>query len=316
MGAGFGATPSRATDDMNISVCIATHRRTDRLALLLDDLARQTLLPDEVVVVDNDAGGSAREVIEARRAHAPYALHYGIQPERNIAKTRNATVALASGAWLAFLDDDERARPEWLERLVKAARDFQADGVLSPVEPLVPDHAPGWIRRGRFYDFPHLPDGAIVPLNRMRFGNVLLDGARLRAEPGPFDVRYGLMSGEDSDLLIRLAAKGARIVWTESAPVYEPVEDARLSLRWLLQRALGGGQGFARNKLAGMYGRVGHLHRIVLFGQVLAQMLVALLLALLCAPLGRHRAARWLVRAAANLGKLSVFWGWRYQEYA
>jgi succinoglycan biosynthesis protein ExoM len=301
---------------VSISVCIATHRRTDRLALLLDDLARQTLLPDEVVVVDNDAGGSARAVIEARRAHSPYALRYDIQPERNIAKTRNATVALAGGAWLAFLDDDERARPEWLERMVKAARDFKADGVLSPVEPLVPDHAPAWIRRGRFYDFPHLPDGATVPRNRMRFGNVLLDGVRLRAEPGPFDVRYRLMSGEDSDLLIRLAAKGARIVWTESAPVYEPVEDARLSLRWLLQRALSGGQGFARNRLAGMYGPVGHLHRLALFGQMLAQLLVALLLALLCAPLGRHRAARWLVRAAANLGKLSVFWGWRYQEYA
>jgi succinoglycan biosynthesis protein ExoM len=301
---------------MNISVCIATHRRTDRLALLLDDLARQTLLPDEVVVVDNDAGGSARAVVEAQRARSPFALRYDIQPERNIARTRNLTVALASGAWLAFIDDDERARPEWLERLVTAARQFKADGVLAPVEPLVPEHAPRWIRRGRFYDFPHLPDGAVVPLNRMRFGNVLLDGARLRAEPGPFDVRYGLMCGEDGDLLIRMVAHGARIVWSETAPVYEPIEDARLSLRWLLQRALSGGQEFARKTLDGKYGPVGPARRIVLFARVLAQMLLAALLGLLCAPLGRHRAAQWLVRAAANLGKLSVFWGWRYQEYA
>jgi glycosyltransferase involved in cell wall biosynthesis len=183
-----------ATDDKKISVCIATHRRTDRLALLLDDLALQTLLPDEVVVVDNDAGGSARVVVEAHRARAPYALRYDIQPERNIAQTRNLTVALASGAWLAFIDDDERARPEWLERLMKAAREFKADGVLAPVEPVVPEHAPPWIRLGHFYDFPHLPEGATVPRNRMRFGNVLLDGARLRAESGPFDVRYGLMA--------------------------------------------------------------------------------------------------------------------------
>jgi succinoglycan biosynthesis protein ExoM len=33
-------------------------------------------------------------------------------------------------------------------------------------------------------------------------------------------------------------------------------------------------------------------------------------------PLGRHRAAQWLTRAAANLGKLSIFWGWHYHEYA
>jgi len=301
---------------MNISVCIATYRRTDRLALLLDDLARQTLLPDEVVVVDNDAGGSARAVVEGLRAHSPYALRYDIQPERNIARTRNLTVALAGGAWLAFIDDDERARPEWLERLVAAAQEFKADCVLSPVEPLVPDHAPAWIRNGRFYDFPHLPEGAVVPLNRMRFGNVLIAAARLRAEPGPFDVRYALMCGEDSDLLIRLAAKGARIVWSETAPVYEPVVDARLSLRWLLQRALSGGQGFARLALEGKYGPVGYVRRIALFARALAQLLLAALLGLLCVPLGRRRMAQWLVRAAANLGKLSVFWGWRYQEYA
>jgi succinoglycan biosynthesis protein ExoM len=255
-------------------------------------------------------------VIETLRARAPYALRYDIQPERNIARTRNLSVALASGAWLAFIDDDERARPEWLERLVTAARDFKADCVLAPVEPLVPEHAPAWIRRGRFYDFAHLPDGAIVPLNRMRFGNVLLDGAWLRAEPGPFDVGYGLMTGEDADLLIRLAAKGARIVWSESAPVYEPIEDARLSLRWLLQRALSGGQEFARKTLDGKYGPVGRVRRIVMFARALAQLVLAALLALFCLPLGRRRAAQWLVRAAANFGKLSVFWGWRYHEYA
>jgi succinoglycan biosynthesis protein ExoM len=33
-------------------------------------------------------------------------------------------------------------------------------------------------------------------------------------------------------------------------------------------------------------------------------------------PAGRHRAARWLITASANLGKLSVFWGWRYRAYA
>ncbi|MDE2219238.1 MAG: glycosyltransferase [Gammaproteobacteria bacterium] len=301
---------------MEITVCIATYRRSDRLALLLDDLARQSLRPDEVVVVDNDATGSARAVVEAMRPQAPYALRYAIQPERNIARTRNLTVALAGGDWLAFIDDDERARPRWLASLVAAAREFNADCVLAPVEPQVPEHAPAWIRGGHFYDFPHLPEGAIVPLNRMRFGNVLLAGARLRAEPGPFDVRYGLMTGEDADLLIRMAAKGARIVWTETAPVYEPIEDTRLSLHWLLQRALSGGQEFARKTLDGKYGPVSRAQRFRLFARALAQMALAALLALLCLPSGRRRVAQWLVRAAANLGKLSVFWGWRYHEYA
>ena len=301
---------------MKISLCIATYRRTDRLAALFDDIARQTRLPDEVIVVDNDAGGSARAVVDARAGRQPFPIHYAVQPKRGIAITRNLTVQMASGDWLACIDDDERAPPAWLAQLVEAAARFGADGVLAPVVPVVPDNAPGWIRRGSFYDFPRMASGGIVPLNRLRFGNVLLRGEPLRAEPGPFNPSYGLMTGEDGDLLARMANKGARIVWCDEAIVTEPVEKARLSLRWLLQRALSGGQEFARKTLAGTYGSVTLARRIKLFIQAFGQMAVAGLLALVSFPAGRHRAVGWLIKASANLGKLSVFWGWNYSEYA
>ena len=58
-----------------------------------------------------------------------------MQPERNIALTRNRTVSLADGDWLAFIDDDERAPESWLQQLLEAATAHGADGVLAPVEP-------------------------------------------------------------------------------------------------------------------------------------------------------------------------------------
>lgn len=303
---------------MKISLCIATYRRTDRLEALLGDLARQTLPPFEVSVVDNHADGSARPVVERCRAQGlPFALHYDIQPERNIAKTRNRTVELCpAGDWLAFIDDDERAPPGWLAQLAAAAETHRADVVLGPVVPLVPDSAPAWIRRGRFYDFPRLPTGSIVPLNRMRFGNVLARGAALRAEHGPFDVSFGLIAGEDGDLLVRMVRHGARVVWCDEAIVTEPVEASRLSLHWLLQRAFGGGQEFARKTLTGSYGPVGAGDRAGFFVRAAAQLAVATGLAALSLPLGRHHAAQWLIRAAANYGKLSMLRGRRYAEYA
>jgi succinoglycan biosynthesis protein ExoM len=295
---------------MKLSVCIATYRRTERLDQVFDDLLRQTLLPDQVVVVDNDAAGSARAVAEKHRlGGAPFRIDYDIQPDRNIAKTRNLTVALCGADWLAFIDDDERAPPTWLQRLMEAADLHQADGVLSPVEPRLPDDAPGWIRRGRFYDFPHQDEGAPVPLNCMRFGNVLLKGDWLRNEPGPFDERYRLATGEDGDLLVRLVHKGAKIVWTEQAPVFEPVESTRMSLRWLMRRAFSGGQEFARQTLRGRYAPLNWRGFLVFFCRVTLQFVVAGILALVCWPIGRHRAAGWLITAWANLGKLSAFWG-------
>jgi len=299
---------------MSVSICIATYRRPGRLAELLDDLTRQEYLPDEVIVVDNDAGGSARAAVEQCRAQCPpFALHYDIQPLKNIALTRNRTVELAQGDWLAFVDDDERAPPGWLAQLLDCAGRTRADGVLGPVVPLVPPQAPAWIRKGRFYDWARLPTGALVPPNRLRFGNLILRGALLRGATPPFDPAYGLTGGEDGDLLTRLAQRGALLRWCDEAIVTEPVEAARLSLGWLLRRALRGGQDFARHSLAGRYGRSG---RPALLARALLQALLALLLAVLLLPLGRHRAVRWLTRASANLGKLSVFCGWHYREYA
>ena len=302
---------------MNISVCIATWRRPGRLRALLEDLAGQSLLPAEVVVVDNDAAASAAGTVgEFARRRPPFRLRYAVQPLRNIALTRNRTVELARGDWLAFVDDDERAPPQWLQQLAAAAERYDSACVLGPVDPAVPSEAPAWIRRGRFYDFPRLASGSVVPLNRLRFGNVLIKAAPLRAEPGPFNVAYGLRTGEDGDLLARLARKGLLIVWCDEAIVVEPVEPARLSLYWLLQRALSGGQEFARKSIAGLYGQLGAAGRTRLFAQALAQLLVAALLAVLTLPAGRHHAAHWLTRASANLGKLSVLWGWHYNEYA
>ena len=302
---------------MNISVCIATHRRPERLRALLDDLAQQQRLPQEVVVVDNDAAGSARSVVEsAQAADAPFPIHYDIQAQKNLALTRNRTVALAQGDWLAFIDDDERAPPEWLDRLTDAAARFEVEGVLGPVEPVLPAAAPAWLHRGRFYHWVRMNTGTIVPINQLRFGNVLLSAALLRTQTPVFDPAYGLTGGEDGDLLARLVQKGAHIIWCDDAVVTEPVEPSRLSLRWLLLRSLRGGQDFARHVLAGRHGSVTASRRTRLFLRAFAQMTAAGALAPLCLPLGRHVAAHWLTKAAANLGKLSAFVGLHYHEYA
>lgn len=302
---------------MRLSLCIATYQRPERLRVLLDDLVRQRQLPDEVVVVDNDVAGSAHWVVHQRlKAGAPFPIHYDIQPVQNISLTRNRTVELAQGEWIAFIDDDERASPGWLDRLCTAALGYGADGVLGPVQPQVPSDAPAWIRRGRFYAWARMRTGTVVPPNKLRFGNVLLRGSLLRGVVPPFNIQYGLTGGEDGDLLMRLVQRGARVIWCDEAVVLEPVEASRLSLRWLLLRALRGGQDYARHRLNGRLGEIGTTGSTRLFLRALVQAGAAAGLALLSWPRGHHRAAYWLVKASANLGKMSVFLGWHYREYA
>jgi succinoglycan biosynthesis protein ExoM len=301
---------------ITVSICIATYRRPERLAALLHDLAQQRKVPDEVIIVDNDAAASARAVVARHQGiPCPFPIRYEVQPLKNISLTRNKTVELAQGEWLAFIDDDERAAPTWLEQMLAAAHQFGADGILGPVVPILPESAPAWIQRGRFYDFPRMATGTVIAPNRLRFGNVLLRGALLRGLRGPFDPAYGLTGGEDGDLLARLGQHGARLVWCDEAIVQEPVEANRLSLQWLLRRALSGGQDLARHTLAGRYGKMSRWSHCRFFLRALLQMFAAALLALVSWPLGRHVAAHWLVKVSANFGKFSVLWGGQYREY-
>lgn len=303
-----------------VSICMATYRRADQLVMLLNDLASQTRCPDEIVIVDNDPAGSARPVVEKfREAHQPnITVIYAIQPQKNIALTRNMTLALASHPWIAFIDDDERASHSWLETLISCAEKQKAKVVLGPVIPVVPSNAPNWIRKGNLYECPRMPTGTVVPLNTMRIGNALMHKSALHGEAQAFDPAYGVTGGSDSDLLTRIAQKGIRIVWCDEALVEEPVDVKRMTLNWILKRAMRGGQDYARHFLKGRLtssppslGR-----RILFFSRASIQMAVAACLSLVTLPLGKHHAAFWLAKTWANFGKLAVLSGWLYREYA
>jgi succinoglycan biosynthesis protein ExoM len=306
----------------SVSVCIPTFKRVDRLELLLDDIAQQTYPCNEIVVVDNDADGSAKALIEQFRqkvctSHPMLSIKYEIQPIKNISITRNRTIALATGEWLAIVDDDERAPKDWVELLLQAAKKYSADAIIAPVVPVVPDYAVGWIRRGNFYETPRsATTGQQVPRDHYRFGNILLRAAVLRNEPGPFDPAYGNTGGEDGDLLCRLELKGIKLVWSDEAIVKEPVEQKRLSANWLWMRAMRGGQDLARHILKGRYGSIGFFGKAAFSCRAFAQLIAAAILAVIVLPLGRHQSMKWVIKVAANFGKLSYFWGWHYREYA
>jgi succinoglycan biosynthesis protein ExoM len=297
-----------------VSVCVCTFRRPAALARLIDLLAEQRPAAiDELVVVDNDARGSARATCHA--VTAPFPVHYAIEPEQNIARARNRAVALARGEWLAFLDDDELPPEDWLARLRDAAARYEADAVLGPVLGTPPPDAPRWVREGRFFERRRFATGTAVPRNEFRIGNALVRRACLARLAGPFDPAYGLTGGEDGDMLCRLARAGARIVWCDEAAVLEPVERSRLRPRWLLRRAWRGGNDYARHFLAGHYGPHGPLARALFAAQAAAQAVAALLLALVAAPFGRARWLRRLRQAWANAGKLAALGGRHLEEY-
>ena len=69
------------------------------------------------MVVDNDARESARSIVQSWSERSRVPIAYMVEPRQNIALARNASVALATGDLVAFVDDDEEPSSDWLCRL-------------------------------------------------------------------------------------------------------------------------------------------------------------------------------------------------------
>ncbi len=108
-----------------VSVCMATRNREAALREALDSLRYQTYSPIEVILVD-DASDERSMVDTLERLDGEFAGR-GWSIERlavrsGPAAARNAAATRARGEFLLFMDDDNLARPEEIERFVDAAQ--------------------------------------------------------------------------------------------------------------------------------------------------------------------------------------------------
>jgi glycosyltransferase involved in cell wall biosynthesis len=226
---------------MEISVCIATYRRPGGLARLLRslELQRGDVPAFEVIVVDNDAAGSAAAVCAgfANRLR----LRHLVEPVRGIAVARNRAVGASLGRFLAFIDDDNEACPNWLASLHREAEARQADGVFGPVIYKFDKPPPVWILNCGLFDEPVFVTGDRVPWYWTRTSNAYVRRDALPDAAAPFDVGLALIGGEDVDLFARMVDRGARLFAAADACVFEHREAARLSARWLVRRSFRNG---------------------------------------------------------------------------
>src|SRR5512145_2865383 len=146
----------------HICVCICTYKRPDLLSKLLSALQNQKtedLFTYSAVVVDNDIRQSARDTVSALQKTSSIRIDYHVEPEQNIALTRNRAVDNARGNYIAFIDDDEFPIPEWLLNLYKALIRYKVDAVLGPVRPYYPDQTPRWLIKSRLCERPEHKTG-------------------------------------------------------------------------------------------------------------------------------------------------------------
>ncbi|HFC53575.1 MAG TPA: glycosyltransferase [Gammaproteobacteria bacterium] len=295
-----------------VDVCVATYRRPRLLKKLLLSLLAQELddaVSYRIVVVDNDASASARQVVMDVSAIAEVEVIYDVEPEQNISLARNRAISLAKGDMIAFIDDDEYAEPDWLQKLLDAVENWQADAVFGPVITVYPPNTPGWIKRGGFFERARWSSGTIRPHGGT--GNVLITKSAMSGMKWYFDPEYGLSGGGDTDFFSRMHNRGAKLIWCDNAVVYEEVPASRMTLRWMMLRAFRGGQSHSRVYLRHM----GAKKKLIWVLKKTGFLAVLVAFAPFSIVGGRVLMVKTLQRIFASVGHLTSLSGLRYLEY-
>lgn len=223
-----------------VAIAIATCGRPRSLGFLLESLSRLRLIRNprtevRVIVVDNHPQEEGRDIVAAWEGRLPFPITYQVERRRGIATARNRLVQLAAGCdFIAFIDDDETASTDWLDELLEARKQFNADIVQGATHSRYED-PPAWLKEGRFFEMRRFPHGQ--ELDEAYTFNVLVSTKALMAIAGPFDERFNLSGGEDIFLFRQLRRRGARIVYSARALTEEIRPRSRTTLGWYCRRA-------------------------------------------------------------------------------
>jgi glycosyltransferase involved in cell wall biosynthesis len=241
---------------VDASVIFATRDRSSLLAQTLAHLRRQTGAPRwELIVVDNGSTDETPSVLAGAAAELP--LHLLHEPAAGKNRALNRALAVARGELLIFTDDDIIADPDWIANLFGAARRWPEATIFGGRVLLAfPPGTPDWLKEPlhgamNFARYaPPDPEGPTTQLpNGPNFAvrACALEGLRYREDIGP-QAGAAYAMGSETELIARLRAQGAQMIYVPSATVQHVVQEQQLTDRYLLGRSYRLGRGQVRSR--------------------------------------------------------------------
>lgn len=244
--------------DASVIICTYADERLNELVAAVRSVQQQQVPPREIiVVVDHNPALLARvgelladvKVVENRQ-------------RRGLSGARNSGIAQAQSAFIAFLDDDAVAAPDWLPTLYQHCQDEQVLGVGGGVVPWWETTRPAWFPEEFYWvvgcTYLGLPE-KLAPV-RNPFGGAMCVRKEIFETVGGFREEIGRLGKrpvgcEETELCIRAAQQWPkRGFWFEPrAKIYHRVTASRASWKYFCSRCYA--EGFSKAYVSKLVGR-------------------------------------------------------------
>ncbi|MHB1435666.1 MAG: glycosyltransferase family 2 protein [Thermoplasmata archaeon] len=229
--------PPRRPGSVTVIVTVLNDPRVERT---LDSLRRQRRRPDRILVDDGGGGGPVREIAERLSAEDPRIVY--LDAPGSIPESRNRALREVETEWVAFLDADEIAPPQWLEKLLAPLTDPSVgfaggptpamDGTARTIGARYYD---AYLRR--FYETVARRHPHALPMGNSAWRTDVFDRV------GLLDTTlYERAASEDQEIALRALRAGYRGIYVPEAWVAHDFSGLTL-YRWLAKQsryALGG----------------------------------------------------------------------------
>ncbi len=248
-----------------LSIVVCTRNRIKLLQRACESLAKQVQVEDsiEVIVIDNaSSDGTSQWLNEFGLLQSRLRFRGEREPVCGLSLARNRGVRLARGEFVAFLDDDAWAEPEWAKSLLNA---FDEGGAFTACVggPVLPDWGgpePRWIRgrenlRGMLSILTDERQAGPLPIDRHLIGaNIAFRKSEL-LRLGGFSEDLGrrdacLKGNEELELISKLSNSGHQVRWDPRIRVHHRIHADRLSRLWFIRRSFWQGRSDVIMRLA------------------------------------------------------------------
>lgn len=202
---------------MKISVLIPTHNRKDKLKRAVQSVYNQTVLPDELIVVDD---GSSPAIPENFFSDAPTELNVKLvrnQKSKGVIHTRNRGIREVEGGWIVFLDDDDRFVSHKIEEILKKIEgsNDDIDLLYHPAKIQMVNENVSYVTKPREFREGENIFKALLVKNYIGGAPMVSVKKEKLLEVGFFD--ENLEALEDYELWIRLAQHNAQFCFLDEA---------------------------------------------------------------------------------------------------
>jgi len=229
----------------DISVVICTHNGAKTINRAIQSLIKQSLPQNtfEILIIDNASTDNTEAVV--RRLNDVKNLRYFFEPKLGLSNARNKGWMNAEGKYVAYLDDDAIAGPDWLERILNAFLSVPTAGAVGgKVDPVWEVAPPPWVndllkRFLSLLDWSETPvvldDRQYLVGTNICFPRMILD----KYSGFPADLgRKGktLISNEEIELIKKIKKDNYAVYYDPRIRVEHIINSSRLKPNWFRRR--------------------------------------------------------------------------------